>query len=144
MNLELRAPESVSEWDAYHTIRERVLWEARGRVGVYDRHHPDEFEADNHPLLLFDGLAPVGVVRIDVRGAVAFFRRVAIREDRQREGLGTAMMAMAEDFVKDQGVSVIRSNVDSEATGFYLKMGFECEDRTDDSQKGLPMQKVLG
>ena len=49
---QLRAPESNADWEAYHRIRETVLWEARGRFGVYDRGHPDEHVAGNHPLLL--------------------------------------------------------------------------------------------
>ena len=34
----------------YHAIR-LALFENRGRFGVYNENHPDEFEKDNHPLI---------------------------------------------------------------------------------------------
>jgi hypothetical protein len=63
-----------------------VLFEARGHFGVYDENHPDETVPTNHPKLLLYGLEPVGTVRIDIDGAVAALRRVAIRANLQRQG----------------------------------------------------------
>jgi hypothetical protein len=41
VTFDLKVVASREDWAAYHAIRERVLWEARGRRG-YDRTHPDE------------------------------------------------------------------------------------------------------
>jgi GNAT superfamily N-acetyltransferase len=64
----------------------------------YDEQHPDEFRAGNHPLVLFHDGDAIGVIRIDVDAPVAIFRRVAIREDMQRQGHGTMMLKLAEGF----------------------------------------------
>jgi hypothetical protein len=56
---ELRAPSSTVEWEAYHGIRRKVLFENRGRIGVYDKNHPDESREGNYPLiLLLNGFVP--------------------------------------------------------------------------------------
>ena len=68
---ELVTPSTTSEWATYHAIRREVLWEARGLFGVYNENHPDEAAPNNHPKLLIYGGDPVGVVRIDIDGAVA-------------------------------------------------------------------------
>ena len=87
----LKSPETTEEWRAYHRIREEVLCEARGRFGVYNPNHPDEYSEGKFPnILVVDGEA-VGVVRIDLdkESGEAIFRRVAIIEREQRKGLGT-------------------------------------------------------
>ena len=71
---ELRAPISTDDWEAYHGIRRKVLFENRGRIGVYDKNHPDESREGNYPLiLLLDGEA-IGVIRVDINGKQAIFR----------------------------------------------------------------------
>jgi GNAT superfamily N-acetyltransferase len=126
MTFELRLVATSEDWEAYHSIRERVLWEARGRFGSYDRFHADERKKGNFPCLLINGGGqPVGVVRIDVDPPLAWFRRVAIREDLQRQGYGRRMLEMAADFAKGRGCQCVRSNVDPEAVEFYRKLGFQ-------------------
>ena len=91
-----RRPQTRDEWDQYHAIRRRVLWESRGHYGVYDENRPDEYDSGNHPFLLMRGDRAVGVVRVDIDGRRAIFRRVAIREDAQRSGYGRVLLALAE------------------------------------------------
>ena len=92
MATELRPVATSEDWEAYHSIREQVLWEARGRFGSYDRSHPDEHKVGNFACLLVGSDdQPIGVVRIDLEPPLAWFRRVAIRADRQRQGYGTRM-----------------------------------------------------
>jgi GNAT superfamily N-acetyltransferase len=120
----LKSPSTDSEWDAYHSIRRRVLWEARGRFGVYDDTHLDEHKASHFPkLLIFEG-APIGVIRIDIAKPISWFRRVAIIESLQRRGHGSYLMKLAEDFVRERGVSRIQSDVDRDAIPFYERFGF--------------------
>ena len=119
---ELRSPESADEWERYHAIRRRVLFEARGQA--YDAEHPDERRPGSYPkLLIYDGDA-VGVVRIDVARPGAILRRVAVREDVQRKGHGRALLALAEQFARTQGCSELRASVDPDAVAFYEKCGF--------------------
>jgi hypothetical protein len=49
---ELRQPQTQDEWEQYHRIRRRVLWERRGLIGVYDENHPDERLPGRYPFLL--------------------------------------------------------------------------------------------
>ena len=79
MSHTLRGPENEEEWRVYHAIRRKALFENRGRFGVYNENHSDEFEKDNHPLILFDRNTPIGVIRVDIHDRVAWFRRVAVR-----------------------------------------------------------------
>jgi GNAT superfamily N-acetyltransferase len=127
----LRSVSSDAEWESYHAIRERVLWEARGRFGEYDRDHPDEHADGNHPLLLLVDGEPVGVIRVDVRPPIAWFRRVAVREDVQRRGHGRAMLELAMDFSRERGCFEVRSNVDPEAVTFYQRLRFAVLDDED-------------
>src|SRR5919106_2821170 len=91
MNARYRLKELATEtdWQAYHKIRRRALFEARGRVGVYQEDHPDEHAEGNHPLLFTLDGEPVGTVRVDyLPDATAAIRMVAIAEHHQRQGHG--------------------------------------------------------
>jgi hypothetical protein len=50
-----------------------VLFEKRGRFGVYNENHPEEFESSNHPLILTHKGVATGVIRVDIRERVAWF-----------------------------------------------------------------------
>src|SRR5215510_14502358 len=120
---ELKTPSNAEEWQAYHSIRRKVLFENRGQVGVYDENHPDEHREGNYPLLLvLDGEA-IGVIRVDINGNRAIFRRVAIREDLQREGHGRILLILAESFAQEKGCLHIWSDVALDAVGFYERCG---------------------
>ena len=122
---ELRRPDTPAEWDLYHAIRRRVLFELRGRGNAYDASHPDEKRPGNYPLILFSQPnEPVGVIRVDVDRDCATFRRVAIREDEQRRGHGRALIARAEEFALQLGCRRVESIVDANAIGFYERCGF--------------------
>jgi GNAT superfamily N-acetyltransferase len=121
---ELRPPTSEAEWNAYHDLRRRILFERRGRAASYDPNHPDERRDGNHPHLFFHDGAPVGTVRIDIDGALAIFRLVTIREDLQRQGLGREMLRQAEAFALSQRCWRIESHVARDAEGFYARCGF--------------------
>ena len=123
-NEQLRAPATEDEWADYHAIRRRVLFELRGIGVTYDPHHPDEHRPGHYPLVFWDGSVPVGVIRVDVEGPVAIFRRVAIRDDVQRRGLGRRLLRAAEKFATEQGCTRIESHVDPSAVTFYERCGF--------------------
>lgn len=121
---ELITPAGVDAWRAYHDIRRRVLFEARGQFGVYREDGPDEKAPGNHPkLLLFRG-DPIGVVRIDVDATTAICRRVAVRADVQRLGHGRALLSLVEEFARDNGCERLASHVAPDAVGFYERCGF--------------------
>jgi GNAT superfamily N-acetyltransferase len=127
--VELRALATDDDWAAYHAIRRRVLFELRGIGARYDANHPDEHRPDHYPFLLWVGDAAAGVIRIDVAGAVATFRRVAIRDDLQRRGLGRRLLNAAERFAREHGCARVEANVDAGAIAFYERCGYRRTDR---------------
>ena len=58
--------ETEDQWQAYHAIRRQILFEDRGHFGSYDPHHPDDRDANNHPLLLLFKNQPIGAMRVDL------------------------------------------------------------------------------
>jgi GNAT superfamily N-acetyltransferase len=139
---ELRLPGDANEWRAYHDIRRRVLWDARGLSG-YDERRPDETAPGHHSrLLLFRG-EPIGTIRIDIAGKTALFRRVAVRVDVQRRGHGRVLLLLAEAFAEAQGCSRIESSVAPDAVAFYRRCGFVVEgDSPSGSRASVPMSKL--
>lgn len=142
MNPELNPPVSPAEWEAFHSIRESALWRERGLAGEYDRHHPDDVAAGNHPLLLTDAGRPVGVVRVDIDGAVACLRRVAVAAEPRGRGYGRALLCLAEQFASAHGVVSVRSNVDPGAVGFYRRSGY-AKSGPALADGGVPMEKRI-
>ena len=121
----LRTPRDDEEWRAFHAIRRKVLFENRGKREAYNENHPDDSKPGNHPLVLVFGDDVIGVLRLDIAAPVAWLRRVAIREDLQRQGHGRVLLQLAEAFAQGQGCDEIRSNAAVEAFGFYERCGYE-------------------
>ncbi len=125
MTYELISPSCPAEWAVYHDIRRVVLFENRGRVGVYDPQHPDEFKPNHFPkLLLFDKIS-VGVVRIDIDDEIARFRRVAIAGDQQRRGHGRKLLSLAEAFSIKHHARRVEASVAADAIEFYRRCGYQ-------------------
>jgi GNAT superfamily N-acetyltransferase len=126
---ELRGLATDDDWAAYHAIRRRVLFELRGIGATYDANHPDERRPGHYPFLLWIGETPAGVVRVDIAGAVATFRRVAIRDDLQRRGLGRRLLNAAEGFARERGCTRVEASADAGAIAFYERCGYHRTDR---------------
>jgi GNAT superfamily N-acetyltransferase len=124
MGHELRLVESSEDWEWWHRIRERMLWEVRGQFGVYDRDHPSIREPNHFSFLLLSDGEPVGAIALEVDGPVAWLRRVAIREGHQRRGHGRVMVEHALEQARMRRCTTARSNVAADAVGFYEKVGF--------------------
>ena len=140
---ELRAPASEEEWLALHAIRRKVLFENRGKFEIYIEHHPDDFKTGHHPLIFLHRGVVIGVVRVDVSGAVAWLRRVAIRDDLQRLGHGRVLLKLAESFSKAQGCTEVVSNAAVEALGFYESCGYVQDSSTPSPVNSVRVHKSL-
>jgi GNAT superfamily N-acetyltransferase len=124
MTVEFRATTTEADWIAYHAIRRRVLFELRGQGAVYDPNHPDDQAPSHYPFVLWDADEAVGVIRVDAQDDVALLRRVAVREDLQRQGYGRSLLRAAERFASAQGCTRAVSHVDAGAVEFYERCGF--------------------
>ena len=140
---ELRAPESDDEWRALHDIRRKVLFENRGKFETYIENHPDDFKAGHHPLVLLYKGVVIGAVRVEVSGRVAWFRRVAIRDDLQRMGHGRVLLRLAEEFAKVEGCEEVRSNAAVEAVGFYERCGYQRDVSESSAPNSVRVRKSL-
>ncbi|WP_158258679.1 GNAT family N-acetyltransferase [Rhodopila globiformis] len=120
----------MREWARYHDIRKRCLFEKYNGKGTpyyfeYDPNHPDERDPANHPLVFLADGQVVGTIRIDLKpDGHAVFRLVAIDDPWQGDGLGSAMLAMAEAFAADAGADMICLNAVPDAYRFYTRHGF--------------------
>jgi len=139
----LRPPQNDDEWAAYHAIRRAVLFENRGQIGVYVENHPDESKPNNYPLVLVHSGVIIGVIRVDIDQRVAWFRRVAIRHDMQSSGHGRWLLRLAEAFAREKDCVEIRSNVDRDAIGFYVRCGYAADTSTTDQRGSASMRKEL-
>jgi len=125
MSYELVVVTRPDDWEAYHAIRRVELFEARGRIGVYDRGHPDESAPGHFPLLLKWNGRGIATTRLDVRAAgVAIVRLVAVVKTEQRKGHGRALADRTEVFARDRGVTRLLVNAAADAVGFYERIGF--------------------
>ena len=139
---ELRAPETSDEWRAFHDIRRKVLFENRGK-NDYIENHPDDSKTGNYPLvLLFQGDI-IGVVRIDVCESEAWLRRVAIREDLQRQGHGRFLLRLAENFALKKNCTEVRTNAAVESVGFYERFGYVPDNSSPSPANSVAMTKSL-
>jgi GNAT superfamily N-acetyltransferase len=121
----LITPESEAEWVEYHRIRREILFEARGRFGIYNADHSDEKKSNNFPKLLVFNDMPVGTVRIDLpKVDYAIVRMVAIDSVEQGKGHGRALLSLIEDFVVKAGRIKLVTNAAKNAVGFYAIAGF--------------------
>lgn len=119
---------SQPEWEAYHQIRRHVLFDLRGLSG-YDEHHPDDRKPAHFPLVFADGDEFVGAVRIDLTvNGIGIVRMVAIVAQRQRQGIGRAMMTAVETLARGYGLVGLEAYAAPDAVGFYRKIGWELVD----------------
>jgi GNAT superfamily N-acetyltransferase len=125
MGYELIDVREPADWAAYHAIRRQELFEAKGRFGIYNPDHPDEYVPQAHPYLLkLDGV-PIGTTRLDVReDGVAIFRMVAITASAQGRGHGRIMGQLVEDRARAFGATTLYVNAAETALGFYHSTGW--------------------
>ncbi len=127
----LISPTTDKLWAAYHDIRRTILFEGRGRFGVYDANHPDEFRTNHFPKLLLLGSEATGVIRIDIEETIARFRLIAIVDHLQRQGHGRKLLALAETFALEQGAVMVKIASASDAVEFYRRLGYAHSDDVD-------------
>jgi GNAT superfamily N-acetyltransferase len=107
-------------------LREAVL---RRPLGLsFTRQELDD-EASSQHIAAFEGdeeTPCVGcLVLMPVDRDVVRMRQVAVRPDRQREGLGAALVAFAERVARARGYGEITAHVREPVIPFYARLGYE-------------------
>lgn len=125
MGYELIEVKEPADWQVFHAIRRRELFEARGRFGIYSETHPDDHAPHAHPYLLkLDGM-PIGTTRLDVRNdGTAIVRLVAITAAEQGKGHGRVMGQLVEERARAFGSTTLYVNAADTAVGFYRQTGW--------------------
>ncbi len=129
---ELRRPESETEWDSYHSIRERTLWgdlNMHQEFGPYDRNHPVQYGADYTALVLIRNGIITGTVGLQDmgehgRGLEVELRAVAIDPACQGQGYGGVMLMLADRYACIKGYRRIGVWSDANAVLFYARSGY--------------------
>jgi GNAT superfamily N-acetyltransferase len=149
MGYELVEVSTPEDWAAYHDIRRRELFEARGRFGIYDPNYPDEYTPDKHHYLLkLDG-KPLGTTRLDIRGdGSAAFRLVAIAASEQGKGHGRVLSQMVQQRAEAFGARTLVVNAARTAFGYYEKTGWhlhewDASELVDMAADCVQMRKLL-
>jgi N-acetylglutamate synthase-like GNAT family acetyltransferase len=144
--VEVSAPE---DWAAYHDIRRRELFEARGRFGIYNPNYPDEYSPQKHHYLLKHDGQPVGTTRLDVRSdGSAVFRLVAITAPEQGKGHGRVPSELVEERARAHGAHTLVVNAARTALGYYEKTGWhvyewDASELVDLAADCIQMRKLL-
>lgn len=126
---ELRPVRTAADWQAMHDIRRATLFTEERHPGiVYDENHPLDRDPSHHPFLLTFGGTPIGVVRLDERGAgEGVVRLVAIVPHVQGQGHGRALGRLIEAEARRRGMHRLMLNAHKEAVGFYERTGWRAE-----------------
>ena len=129
---ELNPPATSAEWESYHRIRREVLFEARGRLNIYDPNLPDEHSEGRISLLLFHHGRPIGTVRLDLLSDGSMITRlVAVEAAEQRRGHGRELLRLAEQRAITAGARRMAVNAHVDAETFYAKSGYRRESWDD-------------
>ncbi len=125
--MEIRSPETDTEFEAYYDLRWRVLRQPWGQSPGSER---DELDDDATHVAGYDevkGLVCVGRLHA-VETGVGQVRYMAVEEPLRGRGLGQAVLNELERLAKRQGMSVIVLDAREAAVGFYRRNGYEAVD----------------
>lgn len=128
---ELRRPETEAEWDCYHSIRERTLWDEESvrQFGAYNRDYPDQYGDDYTALVLLRNGIVIGTLGLQDMGSRNHGREVEVRAVGiepacQGQGYGGVMLMMAESMAARAGYDRAGVWADAAVVLFYARNGF--------------------
>lgn len=86
----------------------------------------DEFEKDAAHFVLYDQNQAVGAGRFRILDNVGKVERICVLPShRTVKGSGRQIMNAIETYAKEQNVSTLKLNAQTQAEGFYAKLGYE-------------------
>lgn len=125
MQIDLREPKTVEEFDRYYDLRWRILrapWR-RGPESARDEREEGAF----HLMALGDGML-LGVGRLHFNSAdEAQVRYMAVEGGQQRLGVGSRILERLEQHAKENGAKRVVLNAREGAIPFYRRHGYELE-----------------
>ena len=121
--MEVRSPETETEFRVYYDLRWRVLREPWGQPLGSER---DEHDVTATHVAGYDEAKRlVCVGRLHAVGTdVGQVRYMAVKESLRGRGLGQAVLDEIERLAKQQGMRTMVLDAREEAAGFYLRNGY--------------------
>lgn len=123
MNLEIRSPKSVKEWESYYDLRYRILRKPLNKKRGSEKNEGDETGIH---FALFENNQIFAIARLDFQdNRIAQVRFVAVEENQQGKGFGKVIMLEIEHYCKELNVKKIILHARDYALDFYLKLDYQ-------------------
>lgn len=122
--MEIRKPESDSEWSEYYDLRYRILREPLGQPRGSERNEGDELGIH---FALFNANKITAIARLDYADEpdkIAQVRFVAVEKNLQGKGVGKQIMLATEEAAQLRGDKKMILHARDYAVEFYKKMGY--------------------
>jgi len=121
--MEIRTPQTESEWEAYFDLRYRVMREPLGKERGSER---NEGDTTGIHFALYEDETILGIARLDkVDDHICQVRFVAIEEHLQGKGLGNKLMVAVEQCGTKLGYTKMILHARDYALSFYEKLGYQ-------------------
>ncbi|YCI79046.1 GNAT family N-acetyltransferase [Bacillus sp. R1-10] len=108
---------------AFH-IRKEVFVEEQGFPLEFEFDEFDTLNALSEHILVYYNEKPVGTGRLRVVDGLGKLERICILEPYRKFGLGKIILKTLEDIAKDQGITQVKLHGQTQAEGFYIKLGY--------------------
>ncbi|PAW27633.1 GNAT family N-acetyltransferase [Peribacillus simplex] len=111
---------------AFH-IRKEVFVEEQGFPLEFEFDEFDEFDTLNalsEHILVYYNEKPVGTGRLRVVDGLGKLERICILEPYRKFGLGKIILKTLEEIAKEQGITQVKLHGQTQAEGFYKKLGY--------------------
>ncbi|MCZ0874457.1 MULTISPECIES: GNAT family N-acetyltransferase [Peribacillus] len=108
---------------AFH-IRKEVFVEEQGFLLEFEFDEFDTLNALSEHILVYYNEKPVGTGRLRVVDGLGKLERICILEPYRKFGLGKIILKTLEDIAKEQGITQVKLHGQTQAEGFYKKLGY--------------------
>ncbi|MCY9139140.1 GNAT family N-acetyltransferase [Peribacillus frigoritolerans] len=108
---------------AFH-IRKEVFVEEQGFPLEFEFDEFDTLNALSEHILVYYNEKPVGTGRLRVVDGLGKLERICILEPYRKFGLGKIILKTLEEIAKQQGITQVKLHGQTQAEGFYKKLGY--------------------
>lgn len=106
-------------------IRKAVFVEEQGCPISVEFDEFDTLHGDCQHILAYHQNVPVGTARVRIVGHTGKLERICILKPYRKFGLGKVIVDALERIVKEQSISAFKLHGQTQATGFYEKLGYQ-------------------
>ncbi|MCU6599039.1 GNAT family N-acetyltransferase [Peribacillus frigoritolerans] len=108
---------------AFH-IRKEVFVEEQGFPLEFEFDEFDTLNALSEHILVYYNEKPVGTGRLRVVDGLGKLERICLLEPYRKFGLGKIILKTLEEIAKEQGITQVKLHGQTQAEGFYKKLGY--------------------